>query len=219
MIKAVLFDLDGTVINTNELVIASWKHALGKHLARCPEDREIIMSFGEPLVDTARRYDNDNADAICRTYREYNISVHDQMIRGYDGMEDTIKNLKSMGIKVGIVTSKMRETAERALRIFNLFDLMDVVVTVDDTEKHKPNPEPLLKAVKTLGLSPENVMYVGDTNYDMLCGKNAGCSTCAVRYSMVPSEELMKYDPDYMIDKPGDIIKIIREGAAREDVV
>jgi len=211
MIRAVLFDLDGTVINTNELVIASWKHALGKHLGKCPEDREIIGTFGEPLITTARRYDYNNAEAICAIYKKFNISVHDQMIKHYEGMEDAIKELKVLGLKVGIVTSKRRETALRALKLFNLFDLMDVIITMNDTQKHKPHPEPLLEALKILGLSPTEAIYVGDTHYDILCGQNAGCRTCAVKYSIIPFDELAKYRPDYAIDKPLEIVELVKK--------
>lgn len=210
MIKAVLFDLDGTVINTNELVITSWRHALGTHLGRCPEDTEIIGTFGEPLIVTAKRYDENNAEAICETYKRFNISVHDEMIKEYEGMEDTIKNLKKLGLKVGIVTSKRKETAMRALRMFKLLELMDVIITFDDCERHKPHPEPLLKGLEVLGISPLEAMYVGDSHYDILCGQNAGCRTCVVKYSAMPFDELMKYKPDYSVDKPLDIVELVK---------
>ncbi|KPU45699.1 pyrophosphatase PpaX [Oxobacter pfennigii] len=219
MIKAVLYDLDGTVINTNNLVISSWKHTLEKILGWYPGDKEIIASFGEPLVETAKRFGGDEADNIVKVYREHNLAFHDEMIERYVGMEDTIKELKAMGIKVGIVTSKMRKTAERALKLFNIYEFMDVIVTFDDTEKHKPDAEPLNKALGILNISPEDVIYVGDSRFDIQCGKNAGTLTCAVKYSESPLDELMKYKPDYLIDKPLDIIDIVKENLSDIEAV
>lgn len=208
MLEAVLFDLDGTVINTNNLILASWKHTLQRHLGKCPRDGEIIRYFGEPLMVTMRRYGGDKAEEMCETYLKFNRAMHDTMISGFEGMDDTIRELKAIGIKVGIVTSKKRSLAEKGLEVFGLLKLMDVVVTVEDTKLGKPNPDPLLKAFEILHVSPDKVVYVGDARYDILCGKNAGCRTCAVKYSMVPIKELMDCGPDYFIEKPMDIVGI-----------
>lgn len=211
MIRAVLFDLDGTVINTNDLVIGSWRHTLKENLGLYPDDSEIISSFGEPLVVTAKRYDENKVDMLCAAYRHFNVSMHDSMIKKYEGMDEAIRSLKSLDIKLGIVTSKRKIMAERGLKNFGLFDYMDVIVAVEDTISHKPHGEPLLKALEILDLLPEETLYVGDTHFDILCGKDAGCRTCIVRYSMIPFDELMKYSPDFAIDKPMDLVGLVED--------
>jgi pyrophosphatase PpaX len=209
MIKAVLFDLDGTVINSNDLVIGSWRHTLKENLGFYPDDDEIIRSFGEPLAVTAKRYDENKIEMIMTAYRHFNVSMHDSMIKEYEGMNEALKTLKSFDIKVGIVTSKRKIMAERGLKKFGLFDMMDVIVAMEDTAKHKPDGDPLKKALEILNLLPEDALYVGDTHLDILCGKDAGCRTCVVRYSLAPFEELMKYNPDYVIDKPLDLVELV----------
>jgi pyrophosphatase PpaX len=215
VIRTVLFDLDGTIIDTNRLILESWRHALGKHLGICPDERELIGYFGEPLIVTARRFDEANAEMLCAAYREFNVAMHDSMVKKIDGVDETISGLKALGIRVGIVTSKKRLIAERGLKNFNLLGLMDVLVTIEDTRECKPQGEPVIKALELLDISPAEALYVGDTHYDILCARNAACRSCAVKYSMVPLDELMKHDPDYILDNLTDLIEIVsRENAA-----
>lgn len=211
MISAVLFDLDGTLIDTNNLIIQSFKHTYKKHLNREIDEKEIIMCFGEPLLDTLARYDRENAHEMIETYREHNEAIHDELAKEIVGANVTLNELKALGIKVGVVTSKRRQLAERGLNLFKLFDVMDVIVTPEDTSKHKPDAEPVLKACEKLSVIPSETIMVGDSHFDILCGKNAGAKSCLVKYSALPLDKLLIHNPDYIIDEIGDILKIIRE--------
>jgi pyrophosphatase PpaX len=211
MIKAVLFDLDGTLIDTNDLIIKSFQHTLKKHLNRNVSSSEIVMHFGEPLLTSLERYDKDNADILIQTYRAYNESIHDELTKEIVGVKETLRELKTLGVKVGIVTSKRRALAERGLKLFNLHGLMEVIITPEDTTKHKPDAEPVLKACELLEVLPEEALMVGDSHYDILCGKNAGAKSCLVKYTALPVDKIMEHNPEYAIDEIKNILSIIRK--------
>lgn len=211
MIKAVIFDFDGTLIDTNGLILESFKHTFSKHLAICPKEEEIVKHFGEPLIKTMKFYDNKNAEELYKTYITYNERIHDKMVKSFDGALEIIMKLKKMGIKSGIVSSKRKDLVKRGLRVIGLPELMDVIITPEDTSKHKPDGEPLEKACSILNIKPKEALMVGDSHFDILCGKNAGAKTCLVKYSILPIKELMKYAPDYVIDNLIEIEGIIEE--------
>lgn len=209
MIKAVLFDLDGTLINTNKLVINSFKHTFNVHLQKEVPEEEIIKTFGEPLSDTLKRYDPNNFQELIKTFQEYNSKMHDSLAEEFDGIQDGLYSLKNKGLLLGVVTSKRRVMAERGLKLFNMYDCMDVIVTPEDTKIHKPNPEPIYKACKLLNIVPQEVIMVGDSNNDILCGKNAGAVTCLVSYTALPIKYVLEYKPDFVIKNLIDIVEII----------
>lgn len=210
MIKGILFDLDGTLINTNELIIDSFQYTFKKHFNKEVPRAEIVNTFGAPLTETMAKYDKENTDLLLSIYRGFNETMHDKLTTKFEGVESGLKALKALGVKIGIVTSKRRVLAERGLRLINIYDYMDVIVTPEDTEKHKPQGEPAEKACELLGISPEDTIMVGDSHNDILCGRNAGCSTCLVKYTALPMEKLMEYKPDYVIDKIEDLIDICK---------
>lgn len=209
LIKAILFDLDGTLINTNNLIIKSFNHTFKTHLNKTLDEKEIVMFFGEPLKETLARYDKENVDELLKTYREYNEVRHDDLTEAFEGVEEAIIALKEKGIKVGVVTSKRRAMAIRGLQLFGLDKLMDVIITPEDTKLHKPNGEPVLKACDMLKIKPEEAIMVGDSYYDILCGKNAGAKACVVNYTALPLEEILKYNPDYTVDSIKELVEFI----------
>jgi pyrophosphatase PpaX len=211
MIKAILFDLDGTLIDTNNLIIQSFKHTYKKHLNIDVPESEIVMYFGEPLIDTLARYDKENAHILIQTYRAYNEGIHDELTLEIKGVKETLSELRALGVKVAIVTSKRRALAERGLKLFNLQEFMEIIITPEDTAKHKPDAEPVLKACQLLGIKPEEALMVGDSHFDILCGKNAGAKTCLVNYTILPIENIMKHCPDYSVDEIKDVLEIVRK--------
>lgn len=211
MIKLALFDLDGTLVNTNELIIKSFQYIFKKYL-NLDVNREIIVTyFGEPLITTMQRYDAANAQKLCDAYHDYNLTMHDKMVKGYAGAKEALMAIKEMGVKCGIVTSKRRSLGERGLKLVGLLDLMDDMVSLEDTKVHKPKGEPVLYACRRFGISPKDAIYVGDSYLDILCGKDAGCKTCAVKYSALPLDLLLKYKPDYAVNDLFELKDIIED--------
>lgn len=209
MIKAILFDLDGTLINTNTLIMESFKHAFKTHLNIEMEEEKIVRFFGEPLKKSMESVDPDNAQGLIDVFHTFNERNHDILATRYEGAEETVITLKKMGIKLGIVTSKRKLMTDRSLKLIGAYDYMDVIITPEDTVKHKPDGTPALLACERLGVRPEEALFVGDSIYDIQCGKNAGNKTCAVTYTSFPMSELMTYKPDYQIDKLIEIVDII----------
>lgn len=215
MIRAVLFDLDGTLMNTNELIIRSFKHTYQTVLGLDVEEKEICSHFGEPLIRTLSAYGEQVADKLLETYREYNSRMHDELVAPFEGASKALMQLKEMGLLVGVVTSKRREMAGRSLAAGGLEELMDIILTPEDTKKHKPDPEPILAACKVLNLKPEEILYVGDTSFDLLCSRDAGAKNCLVRYTVLPMAELMELKPDYVIEKLGDLPQLVEQANRR----
>lgn len=212
MIKAILFDLDGTLLDTNDLILASFKEAFSKCLNLNLEDSEIAKHFGKPLQYTFSTYgDNEKVQEMINTYREYNDKNHDTNCKPFEGVHEVLKELKDKGIKIAIVTSKRKIMSERGMKISGIYDHFDAIVTPECTEKHKPNKEPALKACELLDVSPSDSIFVGDSTFDILCGNNAGCYTCAVKYTALPIDELEKVQPDFYISKFAELLSVIDE--------
>ncbi|WP_291572417.1 pyrophosphatase PpaX [Clostridium sp. UBA4548] len=209
MIKGILFDLDGTLINTNMLIINSFKYVFKENLDLIVEDNEIVQYFGEPLTYTMAKYTKDRVEELVQKYVEYSLSIHDEYTESFKGVEEGLIILREKGYKLAIVTSKRRTTALRGLRLFDLEKYFEVIVSPEDTEKHKPEGEPVLKACELLKLEPDEVLMVGDSHNDILCGKNAGAKTCLVKYTALPLEKLLEHKPDYVIDSVEEILNVI----------
>lgn len=212
MVKAVFFDLDGTVIDTNTLILESFRHTFRTRLQLDVPEETIYSFFGEPLHYSMRRFGGD-VDALLSTYRTFNLENHDAMVRPFEGTEETLKELQGMGILLGIITSKRRMLAERGLEFFRLRDYFDVVITPEDTTEHKPTAAPLLKACEVLGIEdPSETVMVGDSSFDLLCGKNAKAKTVGVNYSKISLDILEAVGPDFMVNSLREIPELIRNG-------
>ncbi len=212
MIKAILFDLDGTLLDTNELIYNSFRHTFNEFVNREVSKSEITSLYGKPLEYSFSNYTEDKelVNKMIKVYREYNLKHHDNMCAPFDGVVELLTKLKNKGIKLGIVTSKKKDTAVRGMEIGNIIKFMDVIITPELTEKHKPDGEPALKACEILNVNPNETIMVGDSSYDLLCGKRAGCYTCGVYYTAINIEELLEVQPTYMIKHPLDILELIR---------
>lgn len=211
MIKAVLFDLDGTLINTNELILKSFQHTFKTMLNLEPTVEEITMNYGKPLQETFKAYDENRIEEMIDCYRKINLELHDDECKDFNGVDLMLKTLKSNGIKLAVVTSKKRDMAERGAKLMGIFDYFDAFITPEVTKKHKPESEPVLKACSDLGVTPDEAIMVGDSPYDILSGKNAGAKTCGVTYTALPLEKLKESKPDFYVDKPLDILKLIKD--------
>lgn len=200
MIKGILFDLDGTLVDTNELIIKSFQHTFKEFLKINVERQEILNFFGEPLYVTMKRYGGDMEDELTKFYMKYNMEVHDIYTKHIRGALEGIKLLKEKGYKLAIVTSKRKKAAVKGVKFAGMYKYMDTIVTPEDTKEHKPNPQPVYKACEILKLEPSECIMVGDSSYDILCGKNAGAKTALVNYTVLDREELLKLEPEYCID-------------------
>lgn len=207
-IRCVLFDLDGTLLNTNHLIIESFRHTFRHHLGIEIAPEDIYPYFGEPLITTLKRYSPELAEAMIETYREFNWANHDRLTTPFPGTARCLDGLHARGCRVGVVTSKLRRTAQHGLEFFGLSRWVEVVVAYEDTDRHKPNPEPILRALEILKVRPEGVLMVGDSPLDLRCAQAAGVRSAAVAWSVYPLEQLAAEKPDYVLDHLEDLLEL-----------
>lgn len=208
-INTILFDLDGTLINTNDLIMASFQHTLNHYYPDRFSEDDLLTFIGEPLYDSFKRLDKERAREMVEMYREHNIENHEKFVTPFPGVIDTVKQLDRNGFKLAVVTSKMRESAELGLKITKLAPFFDVVVTVDDVTKAKPAPEPLEKAMARLQATPESTLMVGDSQYDIIAGKKAGTYTAGVAWSLKGKDFMKNLEPDLLIDEMPELLRFL----------
>lgn len=209
-IKTILFDLDGTLIDTNALIIASFTHTLKKHSDKIFTEADILSFIGPPLADSLTSVDPDNALEMIETYRTHNIANHDRYVTAYPTVLETIKTLHAEGYQLGIVTTKMRDTALLGLDLTGLKPYFEIVIGLDDVTNAKPHPEPIIKALTALDGHPQTAIMVGDNFHDIEAGQNAGTRTAGVAWSIKGKEFLASYQPDYMLEEMSDLLKILQ---------
>ncbi|WP_026672316.1 pyrophosphatase PpaX [Alkalihalobacterium bogoriense] len=208
-IDTVLFDLDGTLINTNELIIASFLHTL-EHYRPGEYTREAILEFiGPPLVDSFKTVDPDLVDEMIERYRTFNHEKHDELVEEYEGVKETVQQLHQAGIKLAIVTTKIRKTAMMGLQLTGLDQYFDVIISLDEVDRVKPDPQPLQLAMDALGSKPDTTIMVGDNHHDINGGKNAGTKTAGVAWAIKGEEFIRSYEPDYVLQKMNELLEIV----------
>ena len=210
-IKGVLFDLDGTLVNTTPLILESFRHTFKQFGMPVPSDGELVAGFGLPMRTAVTAYMPDEmADEFCDAYRAYQRTRYDELIEGIDGVAETLSALKQRGIKMAVVTSKKRPAAIRDLGCYNLVEYFDTIIACDDCAENKPLPGPSLMALKRLGLNGTDCLAVGDSPYDLQSARAAGCKTAAVRYTSFDWNFILSEGkPDYVLNKMTDLLTLI----------
>ena len=206
--RTVLFDLDGTLVDSAAMILASMKHAALTVLRREIPDEELMAAVGGPgLRAQMEALAPEHADELVNVYSEHNIALHPEL-QPCAGILDALQVLHAEGRRLGIVTAKRRATLQLAFDVLpELKRYFDVTVGAEDTERHKPNPEPLLFALDRLGEAPENAVYVGDSPFDIQAAKAAGAASIAVTWGRIHSEErLAREEPDAVVSTPEELL-------------
>ena len=201
--KTILFDLDGTLIETTEIILETFRITFKKFFPEVKlTDEELTNTLGHTLFKTFEFYTDskEKLDEVINFYRETSNVMIEKGLKAYPGAVETLSYLKSKGCKVGVVTSKMRHIATYHLELTNLLSYVDLLVGYEDSVEHKPSPEPILTALKQLKASPRTTVYVGDHENDITAAKKAGISSCAVTYSH-RLKEMLLLEPDFVIDE------------------
>ena len=209
MIKAVLFDFDGTLIDTNELIFKSYRKAFKEVLNRDIDNEEILRLYGRPLYGSLMEY-GEPGEMLYKVYREFNETQHDNLAKPFDGVYEGVQKISDKGYKMGIVTSKRMHLVKRGLDLIGIAKFFDVIITPDDTQKGKPDPEPILLGCEKLGVLPEETIYVGDSVFDMQAAKAAGTQLCAVKYTLTSHQNLLGFKPEFFVDSIAELAKELR---------
>jgi pyrophosphatase PpaX len=214
----ILFDLDGTLVDTTDLILRSFRHVFERHLpGREPSRDALIATFGTSLPGVLNEIAAAEGHAsparlgadMLATYREYQHRHHDTLVQPFPGVREMLEALQREGERLGLVTSKMEASARRGLRLVGLEEFFDVAVFHDDTAEHKPRPEPLLLAASRGRVPAEGVMYVGDSTHDIVAGKAAGMKTVAVLWGPFDPAALAAAEPNYTVATPADLPPLV----------
>lgn len=202
MFKCVLFDLDGTLIQTTEIIIDAFKETF-KHFYPdlvLNEDDWTNM-LGHTLFTTFGYYASTKEDVekMVQFYRTYSNDLIETSLKAYPKAVETLSYLKKKNIKIGVVTSKMNHVAKHHLAMTGLLSYIDGLIGYEDVTKHKPSPEPIIKAMELLNANKKTTIYIGDHENDIISAKKAGIQTCAVTYSH-RLQQMLNEQPNYVID-------------------
>lgn len=211
-VEVVLFDLDGTLIDTLDLIRESMRYTTATVLGEALPDEVLMHNVGVPLIVQMREFDEARADEMLRVYREHNWRVHDALVKEYPGVEPALQALVGAGYRLGIVTSKARAVAQRGLERFDLAPFFDVIVSYDDVPVHKPEPYPLTHAADALGVSALQCAYVGDSPHDMAAAAAAGCVAVAALWGVSERERLLAAGAEYEAGCMGDVVSLFTRG-------
>lgn len=204
----IIFDFDGTLINTDPAIIASWQEVFRTY--RCEESdlATLYRTFGETIKDTvARFFPDENQEEVIRCYRNYQDKHCKDLISLFDGIPELLRELKARGKTLAIVTSRLAKTTAEYLDLVGVREYFDLVITADDTKAHKPDPEPLLMALGKLGATKEETVMLGDTRFDIGCCRNAGVDSILVHWGHPITGD--EGEPTWHLDRPIDLLTLI----------
>lgn len=199
-VRAVLFDLDGTLVDTIELILASFRYATEAVLGEAIADDMLLAGVGTPLVTQMGSFSQEHAEELVRVYREHNASVHDGLAAEFPGTAEVLAELKAAGYPIGVVTSKLAAMAWRGLRLFGLAEYIDVMVGADDVTVHKPDPYPLNYAAALLGVPLTECAYIGDSPHDMEAAVAGGAVAIAALWGPFDRGVVMGPGPDFALE-------------------
>jgi pyrophosphatase PpaX len=211
MRPAILFDLDGTLIDSIELILGAARHAFVGFDGHAPSDEEWRAGIGRPLQAVLREFAPDDAEAarLFGRYRAYQLEHHDRLVRPYEGIVDVVRALADAGHPMALVTSKSDWMAEKAMVLVGLDRLIPTIVGCDTCVNHKPHPEPVERALALLGVSAADGVFVGDSPHDVESGRAAGVATVGVTWGAFTREELDRAGADVVIDRVEDLPGVV----------
>ena len=212
MLAAALFDFDGTLVDTTEMIFQSMRHATSSVLGRDDLSREeLLANVGQPLPRQMEILDAEKAELLLEAYRAHHEEHHDALIGEFPDVDEALYRLRKAGVRIVVVTSKRRRSVEMALEKFPGLDLVvDLFVTMEDTTEHKPHPEPLLKGLELAGDVPkEQAAYVGDSPFDVQAAKAAGLRSVAVSWGAFSEDTLREAEPDHLVSDIDAVVNVL----------
>ena len=213
--RAVLFDLDGTLIDSIDLILQSAQFAFTGHDGPVPTEEEWLAGVGTPLWSMFRKFARDDAqvDLLIARYREFQLPNHDRLVQPYIGVVETVRALRAARHPLAIVTSKTEQLAQRGIECIGIGDCFDALIGCDTTERHKPDPAPVQAALERLGVEPGEAVFVGDSVHDMASGNAAGVATIAALWGPFSRAVLSASNPTHYLERIADLPGLLRAKA------
>ncbi len=215
MLKAVLFDLDGTLFDSLGLLLSGYKHAVKELLGVETRDEDWMPLIGLPLPEQMARLSEDKKDELVKVYRRFYAKHHDELLRIYPGARETVEELSRRGLLLGAVTSKKTSFARRGLEHFGVLGYFQAVVGEDEVTRHKPAADPVLCALEMLDVKPDEALMIGDAPFDIQSAHAAGVRAAAVLWGAYTRDRLAETHPDFWLERMDDILPLVerlREG-------
>lgn len=195
----ILFDLDGTLLDTYDMILTSMRYTINEVEGQHRSDEELMAYVGTPLLDQMLHFTSGNharAEELVDIYRAYNDAIHDENIHAFPGTKEALAALAQAGCRMGVVTSKRHWLANRGLELCGLDSFFEFLVGSDDWPEHKPAPGPILHGCELLNVAPTQCIYIGDSPFDIQAANAAGCRSVAALWGMFSPEELAAHNPD-----------------------
>ncbi len=205
MYKYVVFDVDGTMVDTEEAVMYAYQSVIFEKFGRHFSDEEILKGYGVPTPQSLAKYGFTDIEKAVKDYYKYLVEGFAKC-KAFDGIFEVIASLKAKNIPIGIVTSRCKYEIDIDTSLQGFIKQFDAVVSSDDTTLHKPNAAPLLKAMEKMNANPSETLYIGDTVFDRGCAKNAGVKFALALWGSNNAENI---DADYFFKKPSDLLEIL----------
>jgi pyrophosphatase PpaX len=208
--SAYLFDLDGTLLDSIDLIVESFHYTRHEHFGDRLPDAHYRAAIGTPLraIFSAMARSDAEAEAMVRTYVDYNMKIHDARVRPYPGVVDVVRTLGARGTRLAVVTSKIHDNAVRGLVVCALHTEFEVVIGSDDVARGKPDPEPVLAALTRLDVPADRAVLVGDSPHDVEAGQRAGVATAAVTWGPFARDVLRASGPTHLVDAPEELLAL-----------
>ena len=213
MIKGLVFDFDGTLANTLPVIFACYDYSTEKVLGKKADRVPFIETFGQPLyVCLTSIFGEEKGSRICDEYRAYQEIHHDELIKPFPGVKETLEQLQQMGIPMAVVTSKSTPTCLRGARCLGIENYFVTIIGSEKVTHPKPDPEPTRMALDKLGTKPEETLCIGDAPYDIMSGKAAGCFTAAVSYTQFDLQKFTSMvTPDYWLKELPALLPLLKQ--------
>ncbi len=207
----IIFDVDGTLTSTNELIFASFNHIAKKYLNKTFTDEEIIALFGPPEDHILREMTGENFESAHKDYYDFYHANHNEMADIYPGIKDLIQKIKQENLPLGIFTGKGRKAAIITLEVLDIFKYFDLIVTGDDVKEHKPAPEGIKMFLEKFKLNPEKVLLIGDAPADIIAAHAAGIKIASVVWDSYAKEKVIELNGDFIFETVENLEKFVLE--------
>ena len=209
MIKAVIFDLDGTLIDTNDLIIETFHHVLKEYLGRSPTDDELNQVYGKTLDEQMSFFSLEDSQELVDAYKIFYRTHMDKQTHLFEGVKNLLDELAAKGIIMATVTNKGSRGVQHAFKKFDLGKYFAISVTADDVFRGKPDPEGIFTTLGHLGVDAEDALFVGDSLNDIAAAKDAGVKSVLVGWTFFNKDHYTAFGADYVIDKPIDLMRLL----------
>ncbi len=211
LIRGILFDNDGTLVDTYGLMLSSFIYATKQVLGKEFSDDELMRGVGTTLESQMWAFTDDPQvhQQLVDTYRSHNHEHHDSEVKAFDGVVEGLARLQEEGVALGVVTAKRHELAWRGLEIAGAAPYLEFLVGADDCAINKPDPAPIRVGLEKIGLDASECLYVGDSPFDIQAGSAAGCATVAVLWGVFGEDVLLAEKPTYVVRSFSELVDLV----------